>query len=136
MKLEEGETLDGANALYFKDPSELLDLFNRLECENLALIQTCQQAEARLEAGRTISIKTRSELNQQAENLQTEIKQLEERIDRERKEAQKVEEVIENSVSGESRRGGEDKMLEDLEQWVLNIYQSCIGDNLARQHSI
>ena len=28
----------------------------------------------------------------------------------------KVEEVIENSVSGESRRGGEDKVLDDLEK--------------------
>ena len=136
MRLEEGETLDGENALYFKDPSELLDLFNKLECENLTLIQTCQQAEARLEAGRTISIKTRSELNQQAENLQTEIKQLEERIDRERKEAQKVEEVIENSVSGESRRGGEDKMLEDLEKSVLKIYEECIGENEAHISTI
>ena len=39
----------------------------------------------------------RSELNQQAENLETEIKQLEERIFNERKEAAKVEEIIENS---------------------------------------
>ena len=50
-----------------------------------------------MEEGRAISIKTRSELNQQAENLETEIRQLEERIYRERKEASKVEEIIENS---------------------------------------
>ena len=36
-------------------------------------------------------------MNQQAENLETEIKQLEERIFNERKEAAKVEEIIENS---------------------------------------
>ena len=36
-------------------------------------------------------------MNQQAENLETEIRQLEERIYRERKEASKVEEIIENS---------------------------------------
>ena len=54
-------------------------------------------AEARLEEGRAISIKTRSELNQQAENLETEIRQLEERIYNEMKEASKVEEIIENS---------------------------------------
>ena len=34
----------------------------------------------------------------------------------------KVEEVIENSVSGESRRGGEDKVLDDLEKVVVKIY--------------
>ena len=50
-----------------------------------------------MEEGRAISIKTRSELNQQAENLETEIRQLEERIYSERKEASKVEEIIENS---------------------------------------
>ena len=50
-----------------------------------------------MEEGRAISIKTRSELNQQAENLETEIRQLEERIYKERKEASKVEEIIENS---------------------------------------
>ena len=35
----------------------------------------------------------------------------------------KVEEVIENSVSGESRRGGEDKVLDDLEKVVLKLYE-------------
>ena len=35
----------------------------------------------------------------------------------------KVEEVIENSVSGESRRGGEDKVLDDLEKVVLKFYE-------------
>ena len=43
-----------------------------------------------------------------------------------------MEELIESSVSGEARRGGEDKMLEDLDRWVLSIYNSCIGDNVAR----
>ena len=90
------------------------------------------QAEERLAAGRAVSTNIRAELNQQADNLEAEIHQLEERIRLEKEEAGKVEEMIENSVSGETRRGGEDKMLEDLEQWVLNIYQSCIGDNLAR----
>ena len=32
-----------------------------------------------------------------------------------------MEEVIENSVSGESRRGGEDKVLDDLEKVVLKL---------------
>ena len=32
-------------------------------------------------------------------------------------------------VSGESRRGGEDKMLDDLEKSVLKIYESCVGEN-------
>jgi hypothetical protein len=32
-------------------------------------------------------------------------------------------------VSGESRRGGEGKMLEDLEKQVLKIYETCVGEN-------
>jgi BMFP domain-containing protein YqiC len=44
-----------------------------------------------------VSVRTRSELNQQAENLETEIQQLEARIAEEKKEAAKVEEIIENS---------------------------------------
>ena len=56
-----------------------------------------QKAESRLEAGRAVSVRTRSELNQQAENLETEIRQLEARIAEEKKEAAKVEEIIENS---------------------------------------
>ena len=83
-----------------------------------------------------MSTSVRAELNQQADNLEAEIHQLEERIRAEREEARKVEEMIENSVSGETRRGGEDKMLEDLEQWVLQIYQNCIGDNLARRTTV
>ena len=43
MKLDQDETLDGDNALYFKQPLELLELFNKLESENLSLIQGCQQ---------------------------------------------------------------------------------------------
>ena len=50
-----------------------------------------------MEAGRAVSVRTRSELNQQAENLETEIRQLEARIAEEKKEAAKVEEIIENS---------------------------------------
>ena len=83
-----------------------------------------------------MAVTTRAELNQQAENLEAEIRQLEQRIKTERLEAGKVEEIIESSVSGETRRGGEDKMLEDLDHWVLNIYQSCIGDNEARISTI
>ena len=94
------------------------------------------QAEERLAAGRSVSTNVRAELNQQADNLEAEISQLEERIRVERLEAGKVEEMIESSVSGETRRGGEDKMLEDLEHWVLNIYQDCIGDNLARHNTV
>ena len=40
--------------LYFREPQELLDLFAKLEAENLGLIQQCQEAEARLEAGREV----------------------------------------------------------------------------------
>ena len=43
LKLDQDETLDGDNALYFKQPLELLELFNKLESENLSLIQACQQ---------------------------------------------------------------------------------------------
>ena len=107
------------------------------------------QAESRLAAGRQVSVKTRAELNQQAENLEAEIKQLENRIQTEKEEASKVEEIIENSgqyfiesvhnlitniVSGESRRGGEDKMLDDLEKSVLKIYESCVGENEVKRY--
>ena len=33
------------NKFVFKDPQELLDLFAKLEAENLSLIQECQEAE-------------------------------------------------------------------------------------------
>ena len=59
-----------------------------------------------------MATRTRRELNQQAENLEAEIRQLEGRIKEEKEEAARVEERIESSVSGETRRGGEDKMLE------------------------
>ena len=77
--------------------------------------------------------------------MEAEIRQLEKRIKAEKEEAGKVEEIIENSgktginntfcnfeifsVSCESRRGGEDKMLDDLEKSVLKIYESCVGEN-------
>ena len=79
------------------------------------------------------------------------------KISNEKKEAAKIEEIIENSgillfqslqgfgwnfmisihlVSGETRRGGEDKMLDDLERWVSKIYVSCIGENVAKINTI
>ena len=36
-------------------------------------------------------------------------------------------------VSGESRRGGEDKMLDDLEKSVLKIYECCVGENEVKE---
>ena len=97
-----------SQTLFNQEPSELLDLFKKLESENLSLIQDCQQVKilfllldcealALLEAGRALSVGTRSELNHQTENLETEIRQLEARIAEEKKEAAKVEEIIENS---------------------------------------
>ena len=52
-------------------------MFAKLEAENLSLIQECQEAEAKLAEGKEISMRTRTELNQQAENLEAEIRQLE-----------------------------------------------------------
>ena len=63
--------------ILFQDPQELLELFAKLEAENLALIQECQEAEARLGEGKEVSVRTRTELNQQAANLEAEIRQLE-----------------------------------------------------------
>ena len=97
LKLGEEDRLDGECDLYFQvkhiehitvlyyrylknfdqDPEELLDLFAKLEAENLALIQECQEAEAKLGEGKEVSVRTRTELNQQAENLEAEIRQLE-----------------------------------------------------------
>ena len=57
--------------------TQALELFAKLEAENLALIQECQEAEARLGEGKEISVRTRTELNQQAANLEAEIRQLE-----------------------------------------------------------
>ena len=43
LKLNPDDCLDEDCDLYFKEPSELLELFNKLEAENLSLIQECQQ---------------------------------------------------------------------------------------------
>lgn len=75
----------------------MLFLFKSLETENLKLIQECQKAQEKLEACKVVSIRTRSELNQQAENLETEINQLEEKIKKEKRESAKIEEVIESA---------------------------------------
>ena len=43
LKLNPDDCLDEDCDLYFQEPSELLELFNKLEAENLSLIQECQQ---------------------------------------------------------------------------------------------
>ena len=45
LKLNPDDCLDDDCDLYFQEPSELLELFNKLEAENLSLIQECQQVE-------------------------------------------------------------------------------------------
>ena len=72
---------------------------------------------------------TRSELNQQADNLEAEIKELDQKIKTEKAEADKIEEIIFKSQSEESTRGSEEKVLDDLQKSVLSIYESCIGKN-------
>ena len=71
----------------------------------------------------------RSELNQQADNLEAEIKELEQKIKTEKAEANKIEEIVLKSQSEESTRGSEEKVLDDLQESVLGIYESCIGQN-------
>ena len=75
-------------------PKGKASYFSEKLCYNAIVII---KAEAKLTSGKAIALKTRAELNQQAENLEAEIRQLEDKIKTEKKEAAKIEEIIENS---------------------------------------
>jgi hypothetical protein len=124
---EEEEDLE----LYFSDPQQLLDIFLELEEQNLSLIQNSQDTEEALEEMKQTINKTKAKMEKETEILKKQIANLNEEI---RKESEREDELkIKASYFnyGEFKPEEQDKMLQELNTKVEQVYTTCIGSNEA-----
>lgn len=117
--------------LYFMDPAELISIFTELEEQNLSLIQNSQETEITLEEMKQNMHMVEQRMNKDIENLKKQIDLLQKGIAREEEKAYDLEIKSRLYSYGEYRAEDQDKMLEDLNKKVVEVYASCIGANEA-----
>jgi len=128
---EEEEEDEEDLELWFSDPQQLLDIFLELEEQNLSLIQNSQDTEEALEEMKQTISKTKVKMEKETEQLKKQIGTLNDEI---RGEVEKENELrIKASYFsyGEFKQEDQDKMLNELNKKVEDVYTNCIGSNEA-----
>ncbi|KAJ3000684.1 Coiled-coil domain-containing protein 38 [Globomyces sp. JEL0801] len=126
----EDDLLDSDTPLiYFKSPEQLLDIFAELEENNLALIQNCQETEETLEELKAKILETTAKMENETANLNQQIEFLNAAIDKEEEKAKMLEERAKMFTSGVVGGDSQEKLLEDLNHKVKEVYRRCLGDN-------
>ncbi|KAJ3183482.1 Coiled-coil domain-containing protein 38 [Geranomyces variabilis] len=122
---------DDEALLYFKSPQQLLDIFAELEENNLALIQNCQETEETLEELKQRIVDTEARMDQETQSLKHQIDFLNAAIAREEDKAKMLEERAKMFSTGNLGGESQEKLLEELNHKVKEVYRRCIGDNEA-----
>ncbi|KAI8593585.1 hypothetical protein BDZ88DRAFT_93809 [Geranomyces variabilis] len=122
---------DDEALLYFKSPQQLLDIFAELEENNLALIQNCQETEETLEELKQRIVDTEERMDQETQSLKHQIDFLNAAIAREEDKAKMLEERAKMFSTGNLGGESQEKLLEELNHKVKEVYRRCIGDNEA-----
>ncbi|TPX71509.1 hypothetical protein SpCBS45565_g01080 [Spizellomyces sp. 'palustris'] len=117
--------------LYFKTPQQLLDIFAELEENNLALIQNCQETEETLEELKQKIVDTEARMEHETQSLKQQIDFLNAAIAREDEKAKMLEERAKMFSTGNLGGESQEKLLEELNHKVKEVYRRCIGDNEA-----
>ncbi|KAI8612042.1 hypothetical protein BC830DRAFT_1138587 [Chytriomyces sp. MP71] len=117
--------------LYFKTPQQLLDIFAELEENNLALIQNCQETEETLEELKQKIVETEARMEKETLSLTQQIEFLNTAIDREEEKARLLEERAKMFSTGLVGVESQEKLLEDLNHKVKEVYRRCFGDSDA-----
>ncbi|KAJ3417141.1 Coiled-coil domain-containing protein 38 [Chytridiales sp. JEL 0842] len=117
--------------LIFKSPQQLLEIFAELEENNLALIQNCQETEETLEELRQKIIETEERMEKETQSLTQQIEFLNAAIAREEDKARMLEERAKLFSSGLVGAESQEKLLEELNLKVKEVYKRCIGDSDA-----
>ncbi|KAJ3081675.1 Cilia- and flagella-associated protein 100, partial [Quaeritorhiza haematococci] len=115
---------------YFKTPQQLLDIFAELEENNLALIQNCQETEETLEELRQKIGETEARMEGETASLKQQIDFLNAAVAKEVEKAQVLEERA-KIFSGIAGTELQERLLEELNHKVKEVYRRCIGDNEA-----
>ncbi|KAJ3315359.1 Coiled-coil domain-containing protein 38, partial [Boothiomyces sp. JEL0838] len=126
---DDDELLEADQALvYFKTPDQLLDIFAELEENNLAMIQNCQETEETLEELKAKIAETTAKMENETANLNQQIEFLNIAIAKEEEKAKMLEERAKMFSSGAMGGDSQEKMLDDLNHKVKEVYRRCLGD--------
>uniref|UniRef100_A0AAA9S5K4 Cilia and flagella associated protein 100 n=1 Tax=Bos taurus TaxID=9913 RepID=A0AAA9S5K4_BOVIN len=113
--------------LYFTDPQQLLDVFTKLEEQNLSLVQNTQEMEEALEELSFTLKNTQTRMDREVNQLKQWITTLMMSIAKEEETAAELELKARVFHFGEFKGDQEDKLLESLNCKVLDVYRHCVG---------
>ncbi|XP_035865278.1 cilia- and flagella-associated protein 100 isoform X1 [Phyllostomus discolor] len=113
--------------LYFTEPQQLLDVFTKLEEQNLSLIQNTQEMEETLEELSFTLKNTQIRMDREVNQLKQWITTLMMAITKEEETAAELELKARVFHFGEYKGAQEDKLLESLNHKVLDVYRHCVG---------
>ncbi|XP_072798130.1 cilia- and flagella-associated protein 100 isoform X2 [Vicugna pacos] len=118
----DGEELE----LYFTEPQQLLDVFMKLEEQNLSLVQNTQEMEETLEELNFTLKNTQTRMDREVNQLRQWITTLMMAIAKEEETAAELELKARVFHFGEYKGDQEDKLLESLNHKVLDVYRHCV----------
>ncbi|GAB1291067.1 Cilia- and flagella-associated protein 100 [Apodemus speciosus] len=114
-------------ALYFTEPQQLLDVFTKLEEQNLSLIQNTQEMEETLDELNVTLKNTQIRMDKEVNLLKQWITTMMVSISKEEESAAELELKARVFHFGEYQGDQQDKMLESLNHKVLDVYRNCVG---------
>ncbi|XP_038964669.1 cilia- and flagella-associated protein 100 isoform X3 [Rattus norvegicus] len=114
-------------ALYFTEPHQLLDVFTKLEEQNLSLIQNTQEMEETLDELNVTLKNTQIRMDREVNLLKQWISTMMISISKEEESAAELELKARVFHFGEYQGDQQDKMLESLNHKVLDVYRNCVG---------
>ncbi|XP_073900624.1 cilia- and flagella-associated protein 100 isoform X5 [Castor canadensis] len=113
--------------LYFTEPQQLLDIFTKLEEQNLSLIQNTQEMEETLEDLNLTLKNTQSRMDREVNQLKQWITTMMMSIAKEEESAAELELKARVFHFGEYKGDQQDKLLESLNHKVLDVYRNCVS---------
>ncbi|XP_051010631.1 cilia- and flagella-associated protein 100 [Acomys russatus] len=114
-------------ALYFTEPQQLLDIFTKLEEQNLSLIQNTQEMEETLEDLNITLKNTQIRMDKEVNLLKQWIGTMMISISKEEESAAELQLKARVFHFGEYMGDEQDKVLESLNHKVLDVYRNCVG---------
>ena len=113
--------------MYFTHPKQLLDVFAKLEEENLTLISEAQDIEDQLERDTEKRTKELYQLEMESQQNQKEITRLREAIVEETKKKNAYGLEAHSSSSSSTSSSSPEQELEDLTEKVREVYESVVA---------
>lgn len=124
IDMDDVESDEDEDDMYFKRPEQLLEIFAQLEERNLFLIQNVQETEEGLEELKTNMADTEQKMKEKTEQLDKNIKGLNEKIKLEQVKAEQYR----RRSSANTTTGNLVKLLSALSEKVREVYRKCDFD--------